>query len=80
MGAGEQRRVTDAGVSSCVAVVIVAVPGASIEQRSEAALSILVVVLDQLLLRKAVDHQEQDKLRWGLPARSVARLRQHSGR
>src|SRR6185503_19561319 len=32
MGAGEQRRVADAGVGGCVAVVIVAVPGTSIEE------------------------------------------------
>ena len=74
MRAGQQRRVADAGISCGMAVVIVAVPGAAIEQRPEAALTVLVVVFDQLLLREAVDHHEQDKLGWRLAARSTRGL------
>lgn len=42
-----------------VASVRVAEPGALIQQAGEAAGAVLVTVLHQLLLRQAVDHQDQ---------------------
>src|SRR5262245_37511649 len=62
MRARQQGRVADARISRCVAVVIVAVPGAAVEKGPEAALAVLVVILDQLFLREAVDHHKQDEL------------------
>src|SRR5262245_22692052 len=65
---------TDAGVGRGMAVVVVAVPAALVEKQLETALHVLIVVPDQLFLRKAVDNQEQDQLRRRLPAGSASRL------
>ena len=59
IGAGEDGRVAGASEGERVAVVRVAEPGALIQQAGEAAGAVLVTVLHQLLLRQAVDHQDQ---------------------
>ncbi len=86
MSARQKRGMTDAGIGRRMAVVIVAVPRALVEPQLEAARSVLVVILYQLLLRETVDDHEQDKLRQRLAARSAhlsrARLRKqqrHAG-
>ena len=47
----------DTGVSGRVAVIVVAVPAIFIEEEFEAAVTVEIVILDQLVLGEAVDHQ-----------------------
>jgi hypothetical protein len=49
----------DTGISGRVAIIVVAVPAAFIEQKFEAAVAVEIVILDQLVLGEAVDHQKQ---------------------
>jgi hypothetical protein len=58
----------DAGIGGGVAVMVVTVPPAFIEQELEAAVAVEIVVLDQLVLGEAVDHHEQYELWRRLPA------------
>src|SRR4051794_7734388 len=74
MRAREQRRMSYAGVRGRMTVVVVAVPSAAVEQEPEAALAILVVVFDELFLREAVNHHEQDELGRRLAAGSRSGL------
>src|SRR6185503_16150915 len=59
----------DAGIGRGMAVMVVAVPTALVEKQLEASIAIEIVIFDQLLLRKAVDHHEQHELRGRLAAR-----------
>ena len=67
-----KRRVTNASIGRGVAVMIVAVPAALVEQQLEAALRVLIVIFNKLLLREAVNHHEQHELREWLSARPIA--------
>ena len=71
---------TNTRIGRRVAVMIVAVPCALVEEQLEAAVSILVVVLDELLLRESVDDHEQHKLRRRFAAGSVSILSETAAR
>jgi hypothetical protein len=55
-----------------MAVMVVAVPAALVEQQLEATLRVLIVIFDKLLLREAVDHHEQHEFREWLSSRAIA--------
>ena len=57
--ARQKRGMADTRISGRVAVMVVAVPATFIEQKFEAAVAVEIVILDQLVLGKAVDHQKQ---------------------
>ena len=57
-----------------MAVMIVAVPAALVEKQLETAIALEIIILDQLLLREAVDHHEQYELRRRLAARRAGIL------
>src|SRR6266498_3353475 len=63
---------TNACVRRGMTVMVVAVPGALVEQQLEATLRVLIVIFDKLLLREAVNHHEQDEFREWLSARAIA--------
>ena len=65
----------DTGISGRVAVMVVAVPATFIEEEFEAAVAVEIVILDQLVLGEAVDHQKQHQLRRCLPAWCAGALR-----
>jgi hypothetical protein len=74
VSARQQRGMTGRRLGRRVAVVIVAVPSAAIEQEPEALFAVEIVVFDQLLLRQAIDHHEQHQLRRRLAGRAASRL------
>src|SRR5262245_43043408 len=53
-------------------VMVVAVPATLVEQQLEAALRVLIVIFDELLLRETVNHHEQHEFREWLPTRPIA--------
>src|SRR5262245_13616262 len=55
-----------------MAVMVVAVPAALVEQQLEAALRVLIVIFDKLLLREAVNHHEQHEFWQWLSSRAIA--------
>src|SRR5213080_5209476 len=63
---------TDASIGRGMAVMVVAVPAALVEQQLEATLRVLIVIFDKLLLREAVDHHEQHEFREWLSSRAIA--------
>src|SRR4029077_13364754 len=69
MRARQQRCMTDAGIGRGMAVMVVAVPAAFVEKQLETAVAVEIVILDELLLREAVDHHTQHELRGRLARR-----------
>src|SRR5437660_869800 len=55
-----------------MAVMVITVPAAFVEQKLEAALCVLIVIFDKLLLREAVNYHEQHEFRERLSSRPIA--------
>jgi len=66
MGARQQRRMANARVSRGVAVIAISVPSALVQEQLEPAFRVLVIILEQLVLRKAIHRHEHDEFGRGL--------------
>src|SRR5215207_2850465 len=74
----EQGRVPDSSVCCRMAVVIIPEPRSAIEPQSESAGTVLVVILHQLVLWKAIDDHEEHELWDRFATRPAAPLRASS--